>query len=414
MGKKFTKLVFNLWKKPLAKIFFYVIFLVALLYVSTLVNGDGVSLLQKVVDIVLKDETLSFLSAGIFTLILAYFVKRINIRFEERLKLDHDHHKIIKMYKGHSKDDVDKAKNFYNKNGFVMKIKNTKNFKQRLKEDDQTKTFKNDHIIFLPTVNIFTNVNGNTKIKFEDNNQRKEPTGFVDNNYLSLLGAHKYSKTSNNVTIRLDDISFEENTLTLNTSRSTYFDMLATNRCMDYELENKITIRKLYEFNSTITPLKDSCLSNQIGINGLIITKDNCLLIEKRGMNKTTWKNKFAQPISLALKENDLALGENKTMESSTEFAEEKLLNIIKKTIKSNFGLTEEDYQPLSLQTNFMGIARDLLEGGKPNMYFVVFLNYDSNQLNKKLTENAKSKQISKEKLKSEYYIIPYEQILVD
>ena len=33
---------------------------------------------------------------------------------------------------------------------------------------------------------------------------------------------------------------------------------------------------------------------------------------------------------------------------------------------------------------------------------------------NAKLTENAKSKQISKEKLKSEYYIIPYEQILVD
>ena len=194
--------------------------------------------------------------------------------------------------------------------------------------------------------------------------------------------------------------------------------MLLTNRCMDFKIPSGMSVRSLYEFNSKITPLNESKLSNQIGINGMIITSDGYLLLEKRDRKKTTWKNKFAQPISLALKASDLKLSSNDVMKDTLEYAEEKMLGVIIKTIKTNFGLTENDYDKLTLSESFLGVARDLLEGGKPNLYFVVTLNKDSKEVADLLKINAgnndRQTALKTGKLSSQYYLVRYEDIDVD
>ena len=134
--------------------------------------------------------------------------------------------------------------------------------------------------------------------------------------------------------------------------------------------------------------LPESKLSNQIGINGVIITSDGYLLLEKRDHKKTTWKNKFAQPISLALKATDLNLSVDDIITTNAE-GNELLVNVLKKTMKENFGLLDEDFEEINLQKNFLGMARDLLEGGKPNLYFYVILKEDSDTVLQKLQRNA-------------------------
>jgi hypothetical protein len=181
---------------------------------------------------------------------------------------------------------------------------------------------------------------------------------------------------------------------------------------MDYALDNGMTIRELYEYDRFVSPLDKSKLSNQIGINGIVLTTDGYLLVEKRDNSKTTWKNKFAQPISLALKENDVILNANREIGSTPEDAADSLFAVIKKTLKSNFGFTENDYEPLTFANNFLGLARDLLEGGKPNLYFVVTMNYDSKKLlevlRKTAAETDPKKALKSEKLISDYYLIDF------
>ena len=288
-------------------------------------------------------------------------------------------------------------------------------------------------ILILPTVNVYTNLNGKCTVAFNDKTTVKELPPFVIGNGTEFLKAHRHSKTSNNLTIRLDDISVVDNNVTFHTSRTYYFHMLLTNRCMDYKLDCDMSVREIYEFNSKVSKLSESRLSNQIGINGMIITSDGYLLVEKRDHKKTTWKNKFAQPISLALKAVDLGFGNDDWIKTNEE-GNTLLINVIKKTIKENFGFLEEDYETITLNENFLGLARDLLEGGKPNLYFYVVLKETSDEVLKKLKINSsvavskktsklicldpqkepKTKPLKTGKLSSQYFLIDYKDIKID
>ena len=154
-------------------------------------------------------------------------------------------------------------------------------------------------------------MNGDTSVVFRDTDVMRELPGFVRENAAALLAAHGGSSISNNVTIRLKKAGYDEQKreLVLDTERSLYFYMLVTNRCMDYSISDTMTLREVYEFNDKVSPLEESKLGNQIGINGLVFTSDGYLLIEKRGKKKTTWKGKLAQPISLPRRQMTHSVG---------------------------------------------------------------------------------------------------------
>ena len=86
------------------------------------------------------------------------------------------------------------------------------------------------------------------------------------------------------------------------------------------------------------------------------------------------------------------------------------------------------------MNENFLGLARDLLEGGKPNLYFYVVLKETSDEVLKKLKINSsvavskktsklicldpqkepKTKPLKTGKLSSQYFLIDYKDIKID
>jgi hypothetical protein len=434
--KKIMRYILRFLKNPFLKILFYFLLLLGIFAIAgAFVSDEGFFNYMK--NIITDQGTVAFFFAGIMTISVSTLMKYSEIRLEESMKIIDDHHQIICRYKGHKIDKVrTRSVDFFDKDGMFMELHHTrrdKPIKNKIKDiysseyesmAREVKLFNDLGVLLLPTVNVYTNIQGECQVNILDTTDVKELPSFVIGNGTEFLKAHRYSQTTNNLTIRLDDITVNGTNVTLHTSRTYYYHMLLTNRCMDYKLDCDMSVREIYEFNSKVSYLHESKLSNQIGINGMIITKDGYLLVEKRDHKKTTWKNKFAQPISLALKASDLGLKTDTVMGSTVEYANQKLLGVIKKTMRDNFGLLEKDYEVLDLSKNFLGMARDLLEGGKPNLYFVVTVNYNKDEFVELLKTNAATVRVAEGeeqkipplktgKLSSKYYLIDYDSVLV-
>lgn len=450
--KKIFKFIASLIKKPLFMLGVYVCGIIFVFLLSSIIVSDK-NVLDTIMEIVASQDTLTLFFAGLFSLTVAEIVTLFHKYMEESLKTEDNHHKIISHYNAHKLGETSYKENVNEKKGVYLSLthvkvpKNSEKEKQKLSrhtqiKDKQSKAYRkhmervDEYLkkkLCLCSLNVFANVLADTEIKFEDTNKNHELSPFIISHADEILQAHKNSITKNSDTIRLADFDYEEKTLKLITERSTYYHMLVTNRCMDYRFANGMSIRDTYEYGSQISPLKDSGLGNQIGINGLVITNNDYILIEKRGQKKTTWKNKFGQSISFALKEKDLLLQEDGTIKGDTNTAEANLKKVIEKSLADNFGLTTEDYDTFIIKENFLGLARDLLEGGKPNLYFYVRVKYDAETLKNKLEanasltyesiENEKKAQAGKEeapivietsKLDSDYYLVPFSEIAID
>lgn len=426
------KFVCNFW----VQISFFALCIAGILVLRFVPKAEG-SVWETIDNFIANSSVMSAILVAAGTLILARLLFRYKIFTEESLKTEPDHHKIVCKYNKYSTAILDQSADFFSLDGISMSlfnvVKGGKKPENPYKDDysDEYKARQKDieyflnGRLFLPSVSVFANILGDTTLKFDDSTDYVPLPEFMNENVIDLLKAHETSNFSNNVTVRLDDLEYSDNVLTLKTHRSQYFDMLITNRCMDYKLSGGVTLREMFESNSTVSKLKDSKLGNQIGINGLIFTEDGYVLLEKRGRKKTVWKNKFAQPISLALKEKDLKDGK-----IGKEFsdAEENLRRVILKTINKNFGLTENEINGFTLKNNFLGIARDLLEGGKPNMYFYVIVNMTAEELSafledkmrrasecgNKPTQEKNLPSVSLDKLDSAFYLVKYDDIFVD
>ncbi len=438
MNKRFLKFVSGFFSKPIVQVAFYLLGIFVIFLISG-VFADRATSLEKIINIISAQETISVFLAGILSLGMARILKKCNYYLEESRKIDDDHHKIIQKYSGHKMEDIAPGKNYFDKTGVFMYISHVKRIyrnelKNREKDrfskahrahEEAVKLFKQKKL-YLPSINVFTNLLGDTKLEFNDSCEPHKLPTFVIEHADELLLAHKHSQTRNSNTIRLKDFSSEGNTLKLTTQRSTYYHMLITNRCMDYNFSNGLSMRGLYEYEKQICPLPRSKFGNQIGINGLIVTKDGYVLVEKRDHKKTTWKNKFAQSISLALKVDGVILNEDGIIGKTSEAAEASIKKVIEKTLLDNFGLKrpesttegEPDYEPFVLEKNFLGIARDLLEGGKPNLYFFVETNHTAAAFAQKLRTAAKNDDeetaLGTGKLTSDYYLVKFSDIAIN
>lgn len=466
MRKRFLKALAAFLSRPIVKVFFYLGGMALVLGFSGAFS-DNQSFVNAFSEILVSEDTLSLFFAGLFSLGVAKLLSWFEGYMEESMKTEDNHRKIISQYDKHTPYKTLPDKTFQDTNGGYLTLqhvqkgkavmpealpegatqkekrkyeramgrweraivrktpgKDTLSSEYRKNREYATRYLK-DGQLCLASINMFANVGADTKVCFDDNPQEHKLPSFVITHADELLQAHKNSTKSNKNTIRLDDFSYADNKLTLKTSRSTYYHMLITNRCMDFRFANGMSIREVYEYEREICPLSRSKFGNQIGINGLILTKDNYILIEKRDRKKITWKNKFAQSISLALKSDDMKIKRGQRLEETSSKAEERLRKVIEKTIRSNFGLELTECQPFSMEKNFFGLARDLLEGGKPNLYFFVKTECTAEELKVKLQENVKNTEFEDEagnektvidagKLSSDYYLVPFEEIAID
>ena len=407
--KGLDKFIKNFWVQLIA----LVVVSVGIFVLGAFISGDRFE--DKVLEILTGTDLLGVFLAALISLIVAKVLIRVKNTMEESLKLEDDHHKIISRYSGHMVVKEYPEESRFSREGELMVIdcvpqnmrcprsmvKDRYCKEYKLREEDISDYFDR-HRLRISGVDVFANVNGDTSVVFRDTDVMRELPGFVRENAAALLAAHGGSSISNNVTIRLKKAGYDEQKreLVLDTERSLYFYMLVTNRCMDYSISDTMTLREVYEFNDKVSPLEESKLGNQIGINGLVFTSDGYLLIEKRGKKKTTWKGKLAQPISLALKEKDI-LPNGGLIDGSPEAANDAFRGIIFQTLQKNYGIDENMIAGIGtdgsvkngafdLKDSFLGLARDLIEGGKPNMYFYIALNVTAAELKAVMEQRAK------------------------
>lgn len=407
--KWFDKIIRNFWVQLIA----LVVVSVGIFLLGAFIAG--VPAKDKALEILTGTDLLGVFLAALISLIVAKVLIRVKNTMEESLKLEDDHHKIISRYSGHKVVKEYPEESRFSRDGELMVIdcvpqnmrrprsmvKDRYCKEYKLREEDISDYFDR-HRLRISGVDVFANVNGDTSVVFRDTDVMRELPDFVRENAAALLAAHGGSSISNNVTIRLKKAGYDEQKreLVLDTERSLYFYMLVTNRCMDYSISDTMTLREVYEFNDKVSPLEESKLGNQIGINGLVFTSDGYLLIEKRGKKKTTWKGKLAQPISLALKEKDI-LPNGGLIDGSPEAANDAFRRIIFKTLRKNYGIDENMIAGIGtdgsfkngafdLKDSFLGLARDLIEGGKPNMYFYIALNATAAELKAVTEQRAK------------------------
>ena len=336
--KKLFKFLKKFFSKDYGKLFFYFFGFIIVFSLWVSINSKT-DFMTAFLEVLQGEVSVSVFIAGFLSVIAKQTFKMVDAALEESMKTDDDHHKILYKYSGHHSERIDTTDNYFNKTGNVMALHSTRDEipKNRIKDkhssdykkmNEDIALYQEHNVLRLPTVNIYTNVLGNCAVKFDDTTNEGQIPSFIISNAGTIFKAHGHSRTQNNVTVRLKDMSLDGNVLTLHTERSNYYRMLLTNRCMDYKLENGMTVRNLFEYKSTVSPLSESKMSNQIGINGVILTSDGYLLIEMRDRKKTTWKNKFAQPISLALKENDFCEKGKNTVGESEEEARERMFTV--------------------------------------------------------------------------------------
>lgn len=407
--KWFDKIIRNFWVQLIA----LVVVSVGIFLLGAFIAG--VPAKDKALEILTGTDLLGVFLAALISIIVAKVLIRVKNTMEESLKLEDDHHKIISRYSGHKVVKEYPEESRFSRDGELMVIdcvpqnmrrprsmvKDRYCKEYKLREEDISDYFDRRRLR-ISGVDVFANVNGDTSVVFRDTDVMRELPDFVRENAAALLAAHGGSSISNNVTIRLKKAGYDEQKreLVLDTERSLYFYMLVTNRCMDYSISDTMTLREVYEFNDKVSPLEESKLGNQIGINGLVFTSDGYLLIEKRGKKKTTWKGKLAQPISLALKEKDI-LPNGGLIDGSPEAANDAFRGIIFQTLRKNYGIDENMIAGIGtdgsvkngafdLKDSFLGLARDLIEGGKPNMYFYIALNVTAAELKAVMEQRAK------------------------
>jgi hypothetical protein len=190
-------------------------------------------------------------------------------------------------------------------------------------------------------------------------------------------------------TIRLNGIRQKGNSLTLIVSKAHYLQYIGTNYAMDALLKEKGWTRSLREIvhpTDTLCRLEESLLANHIGIGVLVFTVDNYLVIPIRSKEKVgIWRQEISPSISGATSYDDDMYGIKSKAGPISSWMREG---------REELGIENSDFD--SDSDIFLGITRELLRGGKPEMFFATQLHLTKAKLEQKFNR-AKDKWENKE-----------------
>lgn len=222
-----------------------------------------------------------------------------------------------------------------------------------------------------------------TKLQIDDYpDEFFELDPFIKSNFFELIEAHAMSDTTRSVTVRLKEVVHAQGNelAVIRTMRSTYLSHLLTNRALDYELKPEMTIRSLFENSDTLIPPQRSRMSNHFGINALVFlkeaegTSEKWLLLPQRGPRATVAKNKVTASIATRLKMEKLP-----GQYAGTLQPEYVMKNCIYDCIADAIQIPEEWVRENTdkIDIQFLGLSRDIYEGGKPTLFYEVHMDMD-------------------------------------
>lgn len=240
----------------------------------------------------------------------------------------------------------------------------------------------NDYSLKLP-YELILEVKSNDIIEINDKKEKyyelpKQICNF--SNY--IFDVHKGSVVYNNINIRLDDMVYVNNKISLYTSRTHYYDSLITNRACDLELKDGRSIREIFEPGPYIKPFNITKMSNHIGFNGILRTRDGYIPLIIRNRDVSIAKGVLATSLSASLK-SKYALDK-----TSFEFTLQGLACAIRNEIFDEIYI---DLSPISDADILKGVKyfyRDLIECGKPQFFVYFELPYSKDYVKENFYRN--------------------------
>ncbi len=227
----------------------------------------------------------------------------------------------------------------------------------------------------------------NTKIVICDKAQKKYALPQkIQDEFDNIIQKHLSSTTYNQLNIRVDKIHCDNNTLTLNTSRTTFYDSLVTNRALEYKFTDNLTIKDLYCYGPFLPSLDESVFSNHLGFNIFVKTSDDYFIFIMRGDNVSIGKNTLGCGVSASLKSkyalNELLEFDNDGLRKaiSGELNDELFIQ----NVPENFILDD--------RCNIIAFYRDWIEGGKPQLLIYLDLKISREKVNELFREGIDKK----------------------
>lgn len=212
------------------------------------------------------------------------------------------------------------------------------------------------------------------KVVVEDHPEDKfQLDNFIRFQYFSIRSAHPSNSFKNEQTIRLRDvIRKEDGSIVFQTERANYLAHMLTNRAVDYKMNGVASLRQLFEYSATLTPLKDSLFANHIGVNALIfIENDRYILLPQRTRNATISKQMLTATIATRLKVNDYA----------QPVPTQAIRTIDDCTVTGAMAINWDEWEvfrqthpSVKIETQLIGGGRDIYEGGKPTLFYLVHI----------------------------------------
>lgn len=223
----------------------------------------------------------------------------------------------------------------------------------------------------------------NCKISIKDSTSEYELPDRIREHFDELFDVHSTSTLYNQLHIRVNDWGLKDGKFVIKTSRTTYFDSMVTNRAMDFRWSNGLTVREQFEYGLYLHTLKESKLSNHIGINGFVESSDDYIIFVKRGDKESIAKRTYDSGVGAAL-------GARHSLDKSGEFTKSGLIDGILHAVREKLKLPEDSFEEFSLDKNLIAAYRDIVEGGKPQLLFFIRSKLEKSDIEEKLVDGAK------------------------
>lgn len=160
-----------------------------------------------------------------------------------------------------------------------------------------------------------------------------------------------------------------DQTKTLMFQKTFYFDYLKTNLSLDASIASYGSLRKLINKNGTLEELDGSILANATGINGLIFSNDGYMIVQKRKDIVLIRPGEICSGFSGTVDFIDI----NHVNEAGGTLDK---LDILREMVEE-LGVNRDEIK----SRKFLGITRELIRGGTPEIFYSVDLNLSGEEI---------------------------------
>lgn len=226
------------------------------------------------------------------------------------------------------------------------------------KKNNNYKYLDDGKVLLFPVINDADLIDKTIHFQYDGSSEYQLPDVVLEYQN-ELLSAYHMTRWDNSKLFRVKDWGIEGDIFEVKLEITNYFNTLLTNRAMDFSFNNNTTIRDWIGYSPYFPELKDSALSNYLGINGFVISMDNYVSFVHRSSSTTVGKNTLGNGISAKVNyKKIMKIGGNLYNAFFESIGDE---------LKKELEIDIIDTSKIKIINAF----RNVVEGGKPHFLFV-------------------------------------------